>query len=155
LDARDAGGPFPDWATFKKRVPVTLKDLVPLARAGALDCFGCGRPVLLREMGVAPEAAGTDRSGDSWPLDGLLGHPLEHLWRGEWEVWGFFAGPPLAGLLRRALPPGLADSRSLPERVNETVRLAGVLLPHGTERPTPGAKRVVTIEDEFGPVEVL
>jgi DNA polymerase III alpha subunit len=157
LDERDRGGPFASLRDFRQRVSLGPHDLAALVRAGALDCFGQGREALLREVNAPRPAPRRGGVTESWPLEGLLEHPLAPRWKGEWEVLGFHAGPPLAWLLRHSLPPGLTDSRMLPELKGEEVRLAGLVLScrEGQSDTGAGPTRYFTLEDEFGPAEVF
>jgi DNA-directed DNA polymerase III PolC len=153
LEERERGGPFGSFADFRRRVTLSGQDLAALIRAGAMDCWGRGRASLLRDADVArPGLTARHREGqEPWPSDAVpAGHPLAGQWQQEWEVLGFFSGPPLLSLLRASLPPGLADTRSLPALVGKKVHLAGLVLSGGES----GAERVL-LEDEWGTVEAV
>jgi DNA polymerase III alpha subunit len=157
LEERERGGPFPSLADFRRRVTLSGQDLAALIRSGALDCWGKGRPALLREADVLRHArpARCREGQEPWPSDAVsAGHPLAGQWQQEWEALGFFAGPPLLGLLRASLPAGLADSRSLPALVGQRARLAGLVL-SGGESNSEGSPRRVLLEDEWGMVETV
>jgi DNA polymerase III subunit alpha len=61
--AREAGGKFKDLFDFCKRVDrkqINRRTIESLIRAGAMDCFGVDRAVLLASVGFAMEVAGQE-----------------------------------------------------------------------------------------------
>ena len=60
IAAREAGGPFKDLFDFVKRVDkkqINRRTIEALIRAGAMDCFGIDRGVLMATVGYAMEVA--------------------------------------------------------------------------------------------------
>jgi hypothetical protein len=124
------------------RASVISRIFSPRRRGGRYDPREC-LPIILRLPTRHREGQ------EPWPGDAIpTGHPLAGQWQQEWEVLGFFSGPPLLSLLRASLPAGLADTRSLLGLVGKNARLAGLVLSGGES----GAERVL-LEDEWGTVE--
>jgi DNA polymerase III alpha subunit len=153
LDERDKGGPFANVKDLRSRTSLAPQDVAALIRSGALDGFGQGRQALLRECDVlkVSRTQPVRLDDEPWPGDGR--HPLLAQWKEEWDLLGFFAGGlPLMHLMRSSLPWDLSDSRALPDLVNEDVRIAGFLVLTAEDE---GASPYLTLEDEWGLIEVL
>jgi DNA polymerase III alpha subunit len=158
VEEREKGGAFSSLDDFRGRVPLPADELAMLVRVGAFDFTGKGREVLLKEAGVArlghlPPWWMARHAPEPFPLEDLLPYaPLLGQWQAEWELLGFICGPSLMSLARQALPPGLVDSRLLPEMVGQTVRLAGMVASEQEEADPPGK---LILEDEYGMVEAI
>jgi DNA polymerase III alpha subunit len=160
LEERDKGGPFTSLPDLRRRLALSPQDLAVLIRVGALDCLGRGRAVMLREADVAANgrlpAGWREEPVELWPCSGLLTHPLAAHWAEEWQLLGFWAGGvPLLHLARSFLPHDLADSRSLPERVGEPVRLAGLATVPRAAAEDSESFQLLVLEDEWGFAEVV
>jgi DNA polymerase-3 subunit alpha len=159
LEERRQAGPFRDMSDFRRRVTLTPQDLALLVRSGCFDFSGRSRESLLQEteltqLGKLPTWWEGRREYGPWPLDALPpSFALAFSWRQEWELLGFLAGPPLLSLARACVPAGLADSRSLDGLAGERVKLAG-LLATPLEAGEEGESQLLTLEDEYGLVEV-
>jgi hypothetical protein len=154
LDERRRNSPFQSLADFRKRVALVPQDLAVLVRAGCLDFTGRSPAAILREAeasqyGRLPSSWDRRADYEPWPLDGLPArYTPATLWRDQWELLGFLPGPPLLGLVRACLPPGLSDSRLLPELAGQRGRLAGLV---AAERE---GERSWTLEEEWGLIDV-
>jgi hypothetical protein len=146
LEDRRTSGPFASFEESRKRLVIAPHDLAAFVRAGCLDFTGRGRETLLAEAklssaGLPAAARKRPRPIPPWPLS-WAGRGA-----GEWEMLGFACGPPLMARARRALPPGLADSRALRAASNrEPLAVAGLVA--GVEGDS------LVLIDEYGTLDV-
>lgn len=130
LENRDGKGPYADLADAKKRLGIPPGDLETLSAAGCFDFAGKGRHLL----------------AGPWPVGTAVRFLGER--RSEWNALGFTAGPQMMALARKALPLGLADSRTLRAAGHgERLRLVGLVA------AVEGASLVLLDEHGFADVE--
>jgi len=160
LDARRRG-PFESLTDCLSRTGLGRDEARALVLCGAFDGFGRSRPGLMMELNLffthpspRPPGAGSGRllhSACALP-DPPGDYSPRKKYFDEWSLLGLSVGEHIMSLYRAGLA-GLvdADSRDLPARIGQEVRIAGVL---EARRATPtrngGTMMFLTLEDEFG-----
>src|SRR5439155_25053287 len=151
---------------FAQRAPIDRAGLEALVAAGACDCFGEPRRILLWQLGLAPRSQSVPGSGGAerqlaLPL-GLTAEVPELPEQTPWErmladyrTTSLSVGPHPLELLRAHLPGEIVSSRDLRELRHESrVAIAGMAV--ARQRPST-AKGVVfmLLEDEFGSTNLV
>ena len=172
IAAREQGGPFKDLFDFVKRVDkrqVNRRTIEALVRAGAFDCFGVDRGILLASVGFAMECAEqAEAAANQSSLFGdddndTLGAP-EYVKIAPWSekqrlteeksALGFYLSGHLfnayAGEVRRFVRTKLSDLQ--PSR--EPRLLAGIIAGTRTQMTQRGRMLVVSLDDGSAVVEV-
>jgi DNA polymerase III subunit alpha len=172
VQARESGGPFTDLFDFARRVDrrqINRRTVESLVRAGAFDCFGEDRAVLLASVGLALECAEQAEAsinqvslfGDGG--DGLDTRP-EYVKSAAWSekqrlmeekaALGFYLSGHLfhayAEEARRFARTRLADL--VPAREPKTV--AGIIAAMRTQMTQRGKMLILTLDDGSATMEV-
>jgi len=161
-----AARPFGDVRELAQRTELSQDTLESLVAAGACDCFGTPRRVLLWELGLVPQSESVPGSRGherqlALPLDPTVETPAlrEHTpWErmlADYRLTTLSVGVHPLELLRRHLPSGVLSSAELEQcRNGRRVRVAGMAV--ARQRPST-AKGVVfmLLEDEHGQMNLI
>src|SRR4051812_3587924 len=161
-----AARPFGDVRELAQRTELSQDTLESLVAAGACDCFGRPRRVLLWELGLVPQSESVPGSRGqerqlALPLDPTVETPAlrEHTpWErmlADYRLTTLSVGVHPLELLRPHLPSGVMSSAELEQcRNGRRVRVAGMAV--ARQRPST-AKGVVfmLLEDEHGQMNLI
>ncbi|HEX2531794.1 MAG TPA: OB-fold nucleic acid binding domain-containing protein, partial [Burkholderiaceae bacterium] len=172
MAARAAGGPFKDLFDFVKRVDkkqINRRTIEALIRAGAMDCFGTDRGIMIASVNFAMECAeqaeasanqvslfGGDDSDLEMPPDYIKAPPWSEKQRLTEEklTLGFYLSGHLfnayADEVRKFVKIRLANL----EPAREPRLLAGIISAMRTQMTQRGKILIVTLDDGTATVDV-
>jgi DNA polymerase-3 subunit alpha len=172
IAAREEGGKFKDLFDFCKRVDrkqINRRTIESLIRAGAMDCFGVDRAVLLASSAFAMEAAGQAAAAANQVslfggMDADLIAPPDYVKATAWTdrerlkeektALGFYLSGHMfdsyAGEVRRFAKTKLKDL----EPSRDPRMLCGVITGVRTQMTQRGKILIVALDDKTGVVEV-
>jgi error-prone DNA polymerase len=157
------GRPYGGIRDLAQRAPVDRAALQALVEAGACDCFGEPRRVLLWQLGLVPRprAAGGGARQLALPLEPTAetpDFPAQNAWEqmlADYRGTGMSVGPHPLELLRRHLPPDTVATNELAEITNGSrLKIAGMAI--ARQRPSTANGIVfMLLEDEHGLVNLV
>ena len=172
IAAREAGGPFKDLFDFVKRVDkkqINRRTIEALIRAGAMDCFGVDRGILIASVNYAMECAGqAEASANQVSLFGDensdLEPPPEYVKVPPWSekqrlteeksALGFYLSGHLFNAYAEEARKFARTKLASLEPSREPRILAGIITTVRTQMTQRGKMVIVTLDDGTATVDV-
>jgi DNA polymerase-3 subunit alpha len=172
IAARQAGGPFKDLFDFVKRVDkkqINRRTVEALIRAGAMDCFGVDRGVLIASVNYAmecaeqAEASANQVSLFGGPEDGMEAPP-EYVKSPPWSekqrlteeksALGFYLSGHLFNAYAEEVRKFVKTKIASLEPAREPRLLAGIITAVRTQMTQRGKMVIVTLDDGTATIDV-
>jgi DNA polymerase-3 subunit alpha len=172
IAARESGGPFTDLFDFVRRVDkkqINRRTIESLIRAGAMDCFGIDRGVLIASVNFAMECAEqAEASANQVSLfgdaEGALDGPQEYVKAPAWSekqrlteektALGFYLSGHLFNAYAEEARKFARTKLASLEPAREPRLIAGIISALRTQMTQRGKMVVVTLDDGTATIEV-